>query len=51
MDVYRIADSLNGSVTKRGGEIAEGGITEIKGSWKIILRLQYYCTNDSEYEI
>lgn len=46
-----IADSWNGNVTKRGGEIAEGGITGIKGSRKIILRLQYNCTNDSEIEI
>ena len=31
-----------------GGEIAEGGIMEIKGNWKMILRLQYNCTNDNE---
>ena len=34
----------------RGEErkIAKGGIKEIKGRLKIILRLQYYCTNDGE---
>lgn len=29
-------------------KIAEGGITEIQGSHKIILQLQYNCTNSSE---